>query len=78
METYCFNYSVSGIRTFLPVYICCNGKNILQAFNLARKYLKEKNKGRTVKIWLRNYPQMIDKEFQTKTVPDEWIQKNLN
>lgn len=70
MKKYCFNYSVVGTHTFLPVFVCVEAKNKFVAYVLCKRYLQKKNEGSKVKIWLKNYPDMVDKEFQTTRIPN--------
>ena len=67
METFCFNYAIEGVKTFLPVFICAKGINQYGAYRAAKNYLQKNNSGK-ITIWFKNYPDMIGKEFQTTEV----------
>ncbi len=69
MKTYCFNYSIEGEYTIAPVFICASGENKDIAWQIAMDYLCETNLDRKVTVWFKNFPDMIDKKFQSKRVP---------
>lgn len=73
MKTYCFNYAVEGVYTIAPIFICVDSSNKFRAWLIAKKYLSKKNYGHKVQVWFKNYPDMIDKKFQSTRVPKEFL-----
>ena len=56
MKKYCFNYSIQGALTFLPLWICVEDSNHISAFMKAKKYLKQTEK-RNTKVHFKNFPE---------------------
>lgn len=72
MKTFCFNYAVEGVSTFLPLFICANGASQTEAYEIAKEYLSRINYPRKIQVWNKNYPDMVDKEFQSTRVPSNF------
>ncbi len=72
-QTYCFNYLIEGVRTFLPVFICVKGSSAAEALVLAKKYLEAVEcPGRSATVYPENYPDMVNQKFQARFVPDDF------
>lgn len=54
-KTYCFNYSVEGIMTVLPLFIKSSGDSKKQAMERAFAYLSQKNEGRNITVFSKDY-----------------------
>ena len=62
-KSYCFNYSVEGISTFLPVYIKAYGDSRQEAYDKALVYLMKENAPRRVKLYPKSYPNRCEERF---------------
>lgn len=72
MKTFCFNYKIEGICSFLPLFICVESTNQIKAHKTVEEYLLSINNGRKVKVWFQNYPDLIDKINQQRRVLLNW------
>lgn len=54
MNYYCFNYSIKGIMSFLPMFISVCAPNKHKAITGAKKYLEIKYR-RPATVYLKNY-----------------------
>ena len=65
MKVFCFNYSIKGQHTFLPLFICARDESKRQAFAKCKKHLRKKYGFWKVKIYPKNYPISETPEFDT-------------
>lgn len=70
MQNYCFNYTVDGVMSVLPSYICAKGASKTEAHSIATAFLQKENGSHQVKIYDKNYPNMAGASFQSQSVPD--------